>query len=241
MKNFGPAATIYDLNPFQESSVQQHQLGAKGETGDGRIFRYAYMGEAIDLGCMTVAPAINATLINAAVTATAPIGATSVTFTMPATTATANEYAEGYAIISYGTGIGQTLRVASHAAWTSAETGAVVKLIDPVQIALATSSSKIEFAHNPYRGVMMTASSVTTVTGGALMTFTSGYYGWLQTRGVFGARADSTITAGYEIVNDGSTAGDVSLIGTYDQEISIGHAIQASASGYHHPVFLTID
>lgn len=239
MKAFTGPTFITDLDPYKESSIKEHAFGQRAETQDGRIFRYAELGEAITTGSMTVSNAIDATLINCAVTAVAAIGATSVSFTNAATTALANEYAEGYAIISYGTGLGQTLKVASHAAWTSGG-ASTVTLEDPLVVALDTTS-KIEFTHNPWHGCYMTANAVTTVTGGALMPFQSGYFGWLQTRGVFGARADTTITAGYEIVNDSSTLGDVQLNGIYTQEIAIGHAIKASASGYHHPVFLTID
>jgi hypothetical protein len=230
---------IFDLNPFEESSVQMHQLGARGELADGRIFRYGKTGEAIDIGRVTVSAAIDATLINCAVTTAAAIGAKEIAFTNAATTATANEYAEGFLGISYGTGLGQTLKVSSHAALTSGG-ASTVYLEDPVQVALNTTS-KVELTHNPYKGVMMTATSVTFPTGGALRTFTSTYYGWFQTRGVFYAIADGTVTAGYGMMTDASTAGDVDLVGTATQQYIIGNFIKASASGYFHPVFLKID
>jgi hypothetical protein len=239
MKAFTGPTFITDLDPFKESSVKEHAYGQRAETQDGRVFRYAKTGEAITVGRVTVSPAIDATLVNCAVTAVAAIGALQISFTNAATTATENEYAEGYAIISYGTGAGQILKVKSHAALTSGG-ASVVYLEDPLVTALDTTS-KVELTHNPWNGVMMTASAVTKPTGGALIAFDKGYYGWFQTRGVFPGIADGTITAGYELQCDGSTAGDVELLGTYTQAYQIGNAIKATASGYFHPVWLNID
>lgn len=239
MKALTGQGIIFDLNPFKASTVKEHAYGQKAETEDGRVFRYAKTGEAITIGALTVSPAIDATLVNCAVTAAAAIGATSVSFTNAATTATANEYAEGYAIISYGTGYGQILKVASHAAWTSGG-ASTVTLEDPLVTALDTTS-KIEFTHNPWNGVMMTASSVTKPTGGALIAYDSGTYGWFQTKGVFPGTADGTVTAGYQIMADASTAGDIDLVGTATQQYIVGNAIKATASGYWHPVWLELD
>jgi hypothetical protein len=232
---------IFDLNPYEQSSVQMHKLGAKGETGDGRIFRYAQMGEAVTLGYLTQSPAIDTATITMAVTTAAAIGAESITFTHGATTSAANEYAEGFLSVSYGTGIGQNLKISDHLAWTSAQTGAVVNLEDPLIVALDTTS-KIDVAHNPWNGVLMDTSQVTVPTGVALRSFTSAYYGWLQTRGVCGVFSDGTITAGYEFNNDGSVAGAIDISATNEfQRFPVGHAIQAGAQNYVHQVYLTID
>jgi hypothetical protein len=239
MKSFSGPTILSSMDPFKSSTVKEHAFGQRAETVDGRVFRYAKMGEAITIGAVCVAPAIDATLINCAVTAVAAKGALSVSFTNAATTAAANEYAEGFAIISYGTGLGQILKVASHAAWTSGG-ASTVTLEDPLTIALDTTS-KIEFTHNPWNGAMMTANAVTIPAGGALVAFDSGTYGWLQTRGIFPGIADGTVSAGYELQCDGSTAGDVELLGTYTQAYQIGNAVKATASGYYHPVFLKID
>lgn len=233
--------SLISTDIFKEGQYQQHEIGAKGELADGRIFRYCKAGETITIGYITQSPAIDTATITMAVTTAAAIGATSITFTHGATTSTANEYADGFASISYGTGIGQTLKVKDHAALTSAQTGCVVNLEDPIIVALDTTS-KLDLAHNPWRGVMMTASQVTTPTGASLIGMTSAYYGWLQTRGICGIYADNTITAGYEINCDASTAGAVDISATNEfQRWPVGHAIQAGANTYCHQVFLEID
>jgi hypothetical protein len=233
--------SLISTDLFKESSVQQHKLGEKGETVDGRIFRYAQAGEAITIGRITQSPAIDTATITMAVSAVAAIGATSITFTHGATTSTANEYAEGFATISYGTGIGQTLKVKDHAAYTSAQAGAVVNLEDPLIVALDTTS-KLDLAHNPWNGVLMDTSQVTCPTGVSLIGMTSTYYGWLQTKGICGCYSDSTLTAGYQLMIDGSTAGAVDLQTDNEfQKWSVGHAVQAGANTYCHQIFLEID
>ena len=225
---------------WTESSIQQHPLGAKGETGDGRIFRYGKTAEAITIGYLAVAPSIDTATITQAVTSTAAIGTKKITFTHGASTSTANEYAEGWATISFGTGIGQTLKIASHLAFTSGGTSSVLNLEDPLLVALDTTS-KLDLTHNPYNGVQMTTSATTVPAGGALRSFTSAYYGWFQTRGVVGLFADATIAAGYEFVADGSVSGGIDVTGTDAQQIKLGNAIQAGAQNYAHAVFLMID
>lgn len=241
MKNFGGQPAIFDLNPFEISSVQQHQLGAKAESSDGRIFRYGLAGTGgVTLGYLAVAPDNNATIITMAVISGA-VGDKHIDFTFAATTATANLYAEGYAVISYGTGIGQTLKVSNHAAFTSGGTS-VVYLEDPIQVALDTTS-KLDLYQNQYNGVISvtTDAAVSTPAGVPLVTQTAGYYGWYQTRGVCSVAADNTIAAGYEVQGDVNDSGKVDVTGTDAQVIKIGHALQAGADTYSHAIFLTID
>lgn len=241
MKGFGGLPQMFDLNPYEESQYQQHPLGALAVTDDGRMFRYAQAGEAITIGYLAQSPAIDTATITMAVTTAAAIGAKSITFTHGATTSAANEYAEGMLTVEYGTGIGQSLKIASHLAWTSGLTGCVVNLVDAVKVALDTTS-KIGVYHNPYNGVLMDTSLVTKVAGAALRTFTSGYYGWLQTKGLCALAADNTITAGYRVMNDGNDAGkiDVSTANAY-QVSEIGWSIQAGADTYSRAVWLNID
>jgi len=224
---------------WSESSTQQHPLGALGETSDGRLFRYAKMGEAITIGRVAQSAPIDSATVKMSVTAAAAVGATSVSFTHAATTSTENEYAEGYLIVSYGTGIGQTLKIKSHAALTSGG-ASTVYLEDPLIVALDTTS-RVDLAHNPWRGVLMSTSLVTTAGGGAIRSFTNAYYGWLQTRGVFGAFADGVAAAGYSFSYDASEDGSIDVTANDLTQVQLGQAIQASEDGYAHPVYLKWD
>lgn len=242
MKSFGGRATIFDFNPFEESTTQMHQLGAKGECGDGRIFRYGKAGAEVTIGYLAVMPDQDTSQLTLSVTSVAAIGDKKVIFTHAATTATADEFAEGYLSVSLGTGIGQTLKIASHAALTSGGTGEFVNLEDPIQVALDTTS-RVDLTPNLYSGVLAvtTDAAISIPAGVPLRTVTSGSYAWFQTRGVCAVAADATIAAGYEAQADTNDAGKIDVTGTDAQVIKIGHALQATADTYSHPVFLMID
>jgi len=225
---------------WDEHATPQHQLGSMGETSDGRIFRYAKMGEAITMGYMTQSPAIDSATIKMSVTTAAAIGDKKIIFTHAATTSTANEYADGYVTVSYGTGIGQTLKISSHAAFTSGGTGSILNLEDPLIVALDTTS-RISLAHNPWRGVLMDTSVVTKPTGGALRAFTSEYYGWLLTRGVMGAFAHSAGAAGVPVICDATTAGAVDDCTDDLVQWKLGYFIQAGEASYAHPIWVNLD
>ena len=226
---------------WQESSRQQHQLGQIGETPDGKMFRYAKMGEAITIGRVTQAAAIDTCHVKQAVDAIAAIGDKTITFTANAVETAANSMAEGFAIISYGTGIGQTLKIKWNPTYTSTQAGAVCYLEDPLIVALDTTS-KLDFAVNPWNGVLMAHSLVTTATGGAIRSFTSGYYGWLQTKGIFGAFADAGVAAaGYSFAFDASEDGSVDVTANTLTQVLLGNTIQATEDAYAHPVYLRID
>lgn len=242
MKGLTGPSVITDFNPYSVSTIKKHALGQRAETADGRIFRYGKAGSGgATLGYYAVSPDVDTAEITMAVTAAAAIGATSISFTNAATTATANEYSEGWVVVSFGTGIGQTLKISHHAALTSGG-ASVVYLEDPLVVALDTTS-RIDLVANPYNGVIMvtTDAAISTPAGVPLVTIDADEYGWLQTRGVVGIAADATIAAGYEFQGDINDAGKIDVTGTDAQVIKLGHAILAAADTYSHPVFLKID
>ena len=142
MKGFGGRGIIYDFNPFEESTTQMHSLGARAESGDGRVFRYGKAGAEITLGYLAVMPDQDTAEMTISVTSAAAIGDKVVTFTHAATTATADEYAEGWLSVSFGTGIGQLLKISHHAALTSGGTGEKVYLLELLEV----SSPKVSWS-----------------------------------------------------------------------------------------------
>lgn len=241
MKAFTGQPAIFDLDPYAESSTQQHQLGARAETADGRMFRYSWMGEAITVGRLATAGAINTNLDNMAVL-TGAAGATKITFTNAATTTTAKYFDGGLAVVSFATGAGQVHKIKSLPALVSGA-ASYVDLEDPLLTALDTTS-KLTLVQNPNSQVLMTATATLEPVGVALRTFTTQYYGWLQTHGMCAVHSDNTIVAGTWFFNDGSEAGavDVATEAASIVNPQAGRIYQiASASGYWTPVFLTID
>ena len=99
------------------SSIQMHNLGERAVTPDGRSFRYVKAGgTALVPGKLYQAPAEVTNHQNLAPTDAVAIGATSLTVTLGATAATANQYAGGYVVITTGTGVGYQYRISSHPA-----------------------------------------------------------------------------------------------------------------------------
>src|SRR4051812_28795175 len=89
------------------SSVQQGGLGNEGVTTDGRRYRYGLAGAvALAPGKMNDTGPVVANHVNITGGTAAAVGATSVTVTLGATAATANQYAGGY-IWSNSTSTGQ--------------------------------------------------------------------------------------------------------------------------------------
>ena len=75
---FGGAPAIYDLNPYEESTVQQHPLGALALTADGRKFRYCKPVATTVTGDCYSSAGQSSTFETMAVNAIEPIGETKI-------------------------------------------------------------------------------------------------------------------------------------------------------------------
>lgn len=224
---------------FSSSATQKTDLGARATTGDGRVFRYVKAGaSALVPGKLQQGPAIVANHQNMAVAAAAAIGATSVTVTLGATAATANQYAGGYLIVNDATGEGHTYKVKSHPAADSAAS-LVVTLEDPIVVALTTSSEASLLA-NQYNGVIVNPTTPTNEpVGVAIYPVAATEYGWIQTRGTVSCLNDSNTAVGLGIAPSQAVAGAVkTMAATLSQ---VGHAQQAGVDTEYRAVFLTLD
>jgi hypothetical protein len=235
-------ALILDFDPYsiRTEAEATHNVGELVVTAD-RKFRFAKAGEALSAGYLAVQDAIVAEISMAVVSGSK--GDDKIVFTNAATTTTAGDYDGGYAVISYGTGIGQTYKIKSMAALTSG--GASTVYIDgPIVTALDTTS-KLDLVKNLYMDVTMTATATLQPAGVPLVAVTADNdFCWLQTRGVCGVFADGTAAAGTGVENDGSVAGAIDVIVEADYVVNplVGRAFwHPAAASYAHPVFLMID
>lgn len=202
-------------------------VGQRFNSGDYREFVLVQNGGvALVAGNLIQSPAsIGSTHTGLAVVTTNwPIGATSIQVTAGGTLVTANQYAGGYAVISAGTGLGQTLRIASNSSATSSGTCTIV-LEDPLSVALTTSTSKVSLTLNPYgspngtnvgtSGVVISPTTATGPTVGVTVypipasTSTVASYGYIQTRGPVACLNDSTTAIGLDVMPSSSVAGAV--------------------------------
>lgn len=240
----GGIAQIMDFDPYNQETTnyaQAHNIGEKVFDAD-RIFRYAVAGEALAAGYLTTEPTGNASLTNMAVV-TGTLRDKQITFTNAATTTTAGYFDEGYVCVTFGTGIGQTYKIESLPALASGASS-VVKLFDPIKVALDTTS-RIDIVANPWNRVLHTGTITLLSTGVPLVAVTAlGDFCWLQTRGVCAVFSDATITAGSRAMQDGSVAGAVDIVAeaNFITTPVVGTSYHISAvQNYAHPIFLTID
>lgn len=225
-------------------------VGTRWDLQDGRevILVSAASGTTVAAGKVYQDAAVVANHQNCAVTAVQAYSnngnvPATVTITLGATAATANEYAGGFAVINAGTGQGQTLRIASHPAAASAGS-LTLTLEDAPNTALSTSDSKVSL--QPAHGANVIIQP-TTVTGAAvgvgLYPVAASAYGFLTSKGLTSALAQGAIAVGTPISPSASVAGAVSQTPYSTNLVTggiLGYASQAGVDGESRTVFVNL-
>lgn len=200
-------------------------VGSKYDTSDGRTFALVQnAGTALVSGVLVQGPVAIGANHTGLACSTAAIGATQVTVTMGGTAATTNQYQGGFLVISAGTGIGQTLRIASHPSATSSGT-CVITLEDPLKVATLAADSKATLVLPPYgsangadvrtSGVVVCPTTLTgpvigvTVSPIAASTSTVPSYGFIQTSGTVACLNQGNTAIGLDVMPSASVAGAV--------------------------------
>ncbi len=200
-------------------------VGSKFQASDDRVFALVQNGgTALVSGVLVQSPASIGANHTGLTTAAAAIGATAITVTAGGTLITANQYAGGFAVISAGVGIGQTLKIKSHPAATSSGT-CLLQLEDALSVALEVATSKTSLTLNQYgsaNGTNVGTSGVVvnpvTATGrviGATIypipasSSTVPTYGFIQTEGPVGVLNDANTAIGLDVMPSSSVAGAV--------------------------------
>ena len=243
MTKFGGAPVIYDLNPFEDSTVQQHQLGALAMTADGRKFRYAKAVAATVAGKAYSSSGQNSQFESMAVNAIEPIGETTIGITLGTTTVTAGMFSEGYLVISSSTGIGQFAQIVNHGTGTSGQS-IDVEIDRGLETALATTS-KVTMIRNPYADVIVQATTpVAPVMGLAPAVIAAASYGWLATGGPATGLMDAgaNVTVDLLSISPSTTTEGCIAISTATNTQVLGHSLQVvSVDAYNAQLWLTLD
>jgi len=200
--------------------------------------------------CQEALPAVaNHTNVNVVAAA---IGSKTLSLVDGGTAAAANQYREGWAFITDGTGQGHGYKVKSNIATVSASDPLTLTLYDPIRVAVvASGTSEGSVMYNPYYGLIKQATPANNTVGIATYVATALYYYWIQTYGpcfVLNSAAISTI--GEPLVNhttDGSVGYNFHTItsqaaATYRTVYeTLGSAFgQIGVSGEYTPIFLRI-
>lgn len=234
-------SVVYAQDFRDISSTKQLALGTRGETRDGRKYRYALAG-AVTLapGKLNAAAAHVANHVNVAVAAAVAVGGTKVTATLGATAMTAAYYQDGYLTVNDAAGEGISYLIGSNPAADSSGV-ATANLVDPVEVAL-TTSSEVSFIANPWSAVIVNPGAVAhREVGVANVSITAAYYGWLQTGGDCAVLSDGVITKGAGAIASDAVAGavEIEVAGTVTQRV--GFAPEATVDTEYRTIVLTID
>lgn len=239
MSNISQVLSASDIT--EVTSDKLHALGTVGQTVDGRKFRYAKAGATLlAAGKLAVAADADANVVNVAVTAAAAIGSKEVKLTAGGAIA-ADAYADGFLQVNDATGEGHTYRVVGNTAGTAGNSYAViVKLAQPIQVALVASTSEVSLYKNELDGLVISATDQADLPVGVpVVAIAASSYGWVQTYGMAAVLADEAVTRGQTVTIGTGVAGAVEaadLIG----EPAIGIAAQALVDTEYSPVFLTL-
>lgn len=215
----------FDLFKTSTDTSLATLVGSRFDTSDGREFVLVQNGgTALVSGNLIQAPASIGANHTGLALSTAAIGAKTISVTMGGTICTANQYAGGYIVISAGTGLGQTLKIASHPAGASSA-AVVFTLEDPLSVATSSSDSKGSLTLNPYgsakgtdvstHGVIISPTTATGKSVGVTVypipasTATVPSYGFIQTKGVVGCLNIGGTAIGLDVMAGSGTAGSV--------------------------------
>lgn len=193
---------------FASSTTQELPLGTRFVDQSGNAYRYVKAGgTALVVGTLLQAAAEATNHQNLTAPASA-IGVTSVAVTLGATAATANQYAEGWMVITVTPGVGYKYRISSHPA-ADASASLTVTLDDAIQIAL-TSSSRIDLLRNPYNAVIVYPTTATgAAVGVAVYPIAASSFGFIQSSGSAVILSDGGSTVGTNVSASNATAGSV--------------------------------
>jgi len=240
----GQIKEITSSQSRETSSAQEYEiLGTVGETPDGKRYRYAENGGvALAPGKVNVAKADVDNHINRACDVARAVGATTISATLGATAATAEQYKDGYVVVNDAAGEGISYRIRGHAAAASSGVLTVDLYQDePIKVAL-TTSSEVSFISNPWKDVIVSPSAIAhRVVGVNNVTIALDEFGWLQTRGDCAVLSDGVIAKGVEgILSD---AVDGALETRVDATIvrGIGYASEATVDTEYMNIVLTIE
>ena len=261
---FGLYSTTSATTPVNSDLSYGVECGSKWETPDGREFVLVQnAGTALGAGVVVQGPAAQAGAVGLSPATTSTtgyaaslgpiagvIGGKTIQIATAGTAVLANRFAGGYLSVVTGTGLSQTMKIASNTAAATTSAFQVV-LEDPFTTATSTDS-RYTLTINPYgsrNGTDFTTDGViispaTTLTGLVLgvslypipaSTATVPSYGFIQTKGPVACLGSSTVALGLDVGVPGTAPG-APVTYAVATTTRIGTTVVASASGAYNLV-----
>ena len=227
-------------------------MGQKGETPDGRIFRHTLTGAAINASALCQSRGTVTTSDNMVIPAGSNVVATDnkIKITNESVTWTKDELENGFIVSETNTSsTGPNCWRIGGNEYSTSTNPLVIELAEGLTFGrtLAAGTDKMLIMPSPWSKTIIHPGSVSGFAVGVSMRkLLSGYYGWLQTRGVAGVMmddGDTKKTVGESLVADQTTAGNVENIesGTYRFVVGNTITVQGQSDGKVILVWLTIE
>lgn len=222
--------TVFQQGLYDESSTQIHRLGTVRMLSDGRCFVYSQAGAtalvAGKLGQSSIPIANHDELTTTAAAAEAK----TVTVTLGATAATANQYAEGFLMVNKGTSIGHMYKIRSHPA---ADASATLALTLYEELRVAITDEECSLSAHPAKGILVCPVTLTgAVSGVTPIAVTALYYFWNQVKGMCAVLTDGTVVIGNQVRASEDDVGAVAALdydeASADQPI-VGQVVEVGA------------
>lgn len=207
MSSFLTGPVVIAAQTLHSSSADQyHNLGEVVFANDGRAYRYAKAGgTALVAGNLQQSQAQDTDTQDMTAVA-ASVGDLSIASTTTVTV-TANEYAEGFILVSVTPGVGRLYKIKGHIAYTSA--APTFNLFEEVKVAL-TTTSRLDALANPYAATVVAPTTFTgPAVGVAVHPIAASEFGWIQVLGVTNVLADGALVIGEPVIRSNGTAGSV--------------------------------
>jgi hypothetical protein len=223
------------------TSDKRFDLGGKGETPDGRTFRYVRAGgTAIVPGKLYQSAAEDATNWENIAVGINAIGATSIT-TTGTITAAKDLFAGGWLVIADDAGEGYMYKIAGNTAATAAV--CTITLEEPLVVA-TTAATTIDIIPNLCQKVEIWDSSNHdgAIIGVGVAPVTALYYGWVQCGGPATVLDNGGLTVGYLAVASNAIDGAVEVAtgGSTEAQYPIGQIILGSTDTEYGSVYLNL-
>lgn len=226
---------------YEESSTPKFAIGAPLELADNRLFRYAYASAAITVGKVVSTDSAQLIVADAdGVFTAAAVGATEISVTDATLSSVAKDhYAGGY----FGNITnGEQYRIKSNTA--AASNKVTFTFYDGIVTAVDTTDDYMLYG-GPYGGVITAtvgSGAYDRVVGINPIAVTSGYYFWLQTKGIAFALNDAgaAVVLGDNLQLSDDTAGTVQTSDAAVDTPLIGQAMGAAAASKHCPIMINV-
>jgi hypothetical protein len=260
----GQPMTGTDIDIYEANTSPKYAIGFGFTRADGNKFRYCHFGLLTTTPGLLVATDISESYApdsGGAVTVTASpnvylgkyngervnCNAIGSRYMMLTVTATADEFAGGYVIVTSGTGYGWTYRIKGNTiSGTGASTESLFELDSPIVVALDCTQTALTLVGSLYANVEAATATDKPVVGATMSCVSTGGYGWICTHGVVAVKQGANLTGdGYMACLDTNVAGAVRPLNTIGSSSSItpiiGYYLRAASVSNFSTIYLTLE